>query len=194
MLGSIGYNFRHLFDFAGRDARQTFWYWVLFVVILNIVVSLAISGPMMADAMSAGFAAAQGDDPAMVQTAVMERMAGKVEALVWLSIIVGVVNIVLMAASFVRRLHDSGKSAIWAVLAGAVQVVVLVMALGQIGETQEMLRNAAAARTAQDAFAMQGQMAWRGLLGWVPLIILIVFGVMKSDPGSNGYGEEPVRF
>jgi hypothetical protein len=36
MLGAIKYNLSHLLDFSGRDARQTFWYYVLFLVMLDI--------------------------------------------------------------------------------------------------------------------------------------------------------------
>jgi uncharacterized membrane protein YhaH (DUF805 family) len=34
MLASIKYNLSHLLDFSGRDARQTFWYYVLFLFIV----------------------------------------------------------------------------------------------------------------------------------------------------------------
>lgn len=29
MLEALRYHIRHLADFSGRDARQTFWYWFL---------------------------------------------------------------------------------------------------------------------------------------------------------------------
>ena len=31
MLAAIKHNLANLFNFTGRDARQTFWYYVLFV-------------------------------------------------------------------------------------------------------------------------------------------------------------------
>ena len=34
MLGAIKYNLANLTNFSGRDARQTFWYYVLFLVII----------------------------------------------------------------------------------------------------------------------------------------------------------------
>lgn len=195
MLGAIKYNFRHLLDFSGRDARQTFWYWVLFVVIVNIIVSLAISIPMTMGAMSTMFEATRsGVDPAMAEAAMLDEMSAMARPLVWVSIAVGLANVVLLAAAFVRRLHDSGKSAAWAILAGAVQLVALYLALEQVNAAEAMIRNAASAQSAQEAFGAQGELAWRSLLGWVPLLILIVFGVMKSDPGPNAYGAEPVRF
>lgn len=193
MLDAIGYNFRHLFDFSGRDARPTFWYWVLFVVLLNVVLSLAISIPLVISAVSAGMASGVGN-PAAAEAAMAQGIAGMAEPLIWVSTAIGLANIVLLAASFVRRLHDSGRSALWAVVAGAVQVVTMVLALEQVGEAEAMIRQAAAAQSAAEAFAWQEGMAWQSLLGWVPLVILAVFGVMESDEGPNRYGQEPVRF
>lgn len=193
MLGAIGYNFRHLFDIQGRDARQTFWYWVLFVVVLNVLVALGISVPMTVGAVSASLENA-GGDRAAADAAVLVSMVGMARTLVWVSIVVGIANIVLMASAFVRRLHDSGKSAIWAILAGAVQLVALFTALTQVADAEAMIRAAVAAQSSDEVFAMQGRMAWQSVIGWLPLIVLIVFGVMKSDEGANRYGEEPVRF
>ena len=191
MFEAIGYNFRHLFDFRGRDPRRTFWLWALFVVLLNIVVSLAISIPLGIEAVSVGMAGPQSD--AAVESAIVERMASMAETLIWLSIAIGLANIVLLAAAFVRRLHDSGRSALWALVAGAVQLLSLGLELGQVGDAEAMIRAATAARNAEEALALQGGMAWQGLIGWIPLIILVVFGVMASDPGPNRYGEPPAQ-
>jgi uncharacterized membrane protein YhaH (DUF805 family) len=57
-----------------------------------------------------------------------------------------------------------------------------------------MLRNAAASGSEHPGLAMPSQLGWQSVLGYVPILIVIVFGVMKSDPGANRYGEEPVRF
>lgn len=59
MLASIKYNFRHLLDFNGRDARQTFWYFVLFVYLVTVAISMVVMIPMMASMFSQVFAAAQ---------------------------------------------------------------------------------------------------------------------------------------
>jgi uncharacterized membrane protein YhaH (DUF805 family) len=58
MLGAIKYNLANLFNVSGRDARQTFWYYVLAIVVLHIAASMAISIPMMATAMASAFEAA----------------------------------------------------------------------------------------------------------------------------------------
>jgi uncharacterized membrane protein YhaH (DUF805 family) len=193
MLQSIRYNFAHLFDFSGRDARQTFWFWMLFVVLLNIVASLVISVPMTMGAVSEGVDAARAGNEAAVQAAVLDRMGGMAQTLIWVSVAVGIVNIVLVAAAFVRRLHDSGKSALWAAIAGLAHVAALVLALDQVGDAEAMIRQAATATSAQEAMATQAQFGWQAILGWLPLILIVVFGLMKSDEGANRYGEAPVR-
>jgi uncharacterized membrane protein YhaH (DUF805 family) len=40
---------------------------------------------------------------------------------------------------------------------------------------------------------MQGQ-AFDALIGWLPMLIAIVIGVLKSTPGPNRYGDAPVKF
>lgn len=194
MLASIRYNFAHLFDFAGRDARQTFWFWMLFVFVLNIAASMLISVPATFGAIgSAMDAARSGGDQTAVQAAVMARMSDMIRTMVLVSIGIGLVNVVLVAAALVRRLHDSGKPGVWAVAIGALYVVSLVAAYQQIGAMQSAMAHAAAGGSPGDMMAFQRTTGLRGLLGWAPLILVIVFGVMKSDPGPNKYGDEPVR-
>jgi uncharacterized membrane protein YhaH (DUF805 family) len=113
--------------------------------------------------------------------------------MVLVSIGIGLVNLVLVAAALVRRLHDSGKPGVWAVAIGALYVVSLIVAYQQIGAMQAAMSHAAAGGSPEDMLAFQRTTGLRGLLGWVPLILVIVFGVMKSAPGPNKYGDEPVR-
>src|SRR5688500_6326199 len=80
MLDAIKYHFRHLTDFSGRDARQTFWYWMLFLFLINMAVSIAATVPMMVDMMSSAFAAAErGDDPVAAQQVALAQMAGSMQ-------------------------------------------------------------------------------------------------------------------
>lgn len=46
MLGAVKYNLANLANFKGRDARQTFWYYVLFLVIVQFAVSMVFTIPM----------------------------------------------------------------------------------------------------------------------------------------------------
>ncbi|MGX7952729.1 DUF805 domain-containing protein [Tsuneonella sp. HG249] len=194
MLGAIKYHFRHLADFSGRDARQTFWYWFLFLFIANIGVSIIATVPMMIEAMTVGLEAARSGNEAAAEAMIMDRMAGRVESVVAVSLALGAANLLLMAASFTRRVHDSGKPGIWAAVTGVLYLASLVWSWMSAGEAAEMMRQVAAARNPTTALEMQGQMAWQGLFGYLPLIMLLVFGILKSNPGPNKYGAEPVRF
>jgi uncharacterized membrane protein YhaH (DUF805 family) len=199
MWQTIRYQFGHLAEFRGRDTRQTFWYWFLALVVANVVVGLAMSLPLTTSAMGTAMAGARsGGDPAAVeaaaQAAMMNQMADSMKPLILAGIVVGLINIVLLGASFVRRLHDSGKSALWAGLAAAVYLVSLWASWASADRIVSAMHQAAAQGSARLAGDLQQQLGWQQLVGYVPLIIIIVFGVMKSDPGPNRYGEEPVRF
>ena len=43
-------------------------------------------------------------------------------------------------------------------------------------------------------YAMQAEMGLPGMVGYIGYLVVIIFGVLKSEDGPNQYGEEPVRF
>lgn len=47
MLDAIRHGLSNLLAFAGRDARQAFWYYVLFVYIVTTAISMCISLPVV---------------------------------------------------------------------------------------------------------------------------------------------------
>ncbi len=194
MLGAIQYHLRHLADFTGRDARQTFWYWFLALFIVNIVASTIATVPIMIETMTIGFEAARNGNPEAAQATMMSAMGDRVASMIVLSLVLGAANLLLIAAAFVRRLHDSGKSGIWALVAGVVYVVSLLLTWSRADDAAALMREIAAAQDPDTVFAMQSKMAWEGLLGYVPLVMVIGFGLLKSDPEPNRFGEEPVRF
>jgi len=194
MWGAMKYHARHLFDFSGRDARQTFWFWFLFLFIVNLVVGMAMSIPMTVSAMSTAFDSARSGDPVAAQAAMMNQMAGSMRPLIIGSIVVGLFNLVLMAAPLVRRLHDSGKSGLWAALIGAIYLASLAYSWTNADKVVATMRQAATAGVTNPVSGMQAQLGWQSLLGYVPMIMVIIVGLLKSDPGPNCYGAEPVRF
>ena len=194
MLGAMKYHAAHLFDFHGRDARQTFWYWFLFLFIVNIAVGVVISVPMTMSAMSTAMEATRSGDAQAAQAAMMAKMASSMRPVLIGGIVLGLVNILLLAAAFVRRLHDSGKPGIWAAIAGAIYLFSLWVSWDRADEMVAMMQQLSDASDPQGAIAAQTRMAWQSLLGYIPIVMVIVFGVLKSDPGPNRYGEEPVRF
>ena len=194
MREALRYHFKHLLVFYGRDARQTFWYWFLFLFILNMAASLVMTLPVTMDAVTAGFEAAKGGDEAAAQAAMMSQMAVIMKRVIVFSLAMGVINLMLMAAPLVRRLHDSGNTGLWAIVAGAIYLASLLLTWSRADQAVALMRRLAAAHDPQMMLGMQTRLAWDGLLGYVPLIMVIAFGLLKSTPGPNRYGERPARF
>ena len=194
MREALRYHFKHLLVFYGRDSRQTFWYWFLFLFIVNIAATLIMTLPVTMDAVAVGYDAAKDGDEAAAQAAMMSQMAVVMKRVIVISLAVGVINLMLMAAPLVRRVHDSGNTGLWAIVAGAIYLASLALTWSRADEAVALMRRLAAAHDPQMALGMQTRVAWDGLLGYVPLIMVIAFGLLKSTPGPNRYGGRPARF
>lgn len=194
MLGAIKYNLSNLATFTGRDARQTFWFYVLFLVLAQYAIGLIIAMPMMGDSMSTAFKAAQsGAAPEQVQAQMMARMAGMMRTSMLASAGVSVVSALMLLAAFVRRLHDSGRPG-WI---AAIPLLLVLASLGYSMSHLEPMLDAMAHLDAAKPTAMleaQRPMLMAGALSWVGYLIVIVFGAWPSTDGPNVYGEDPVRY
>lgn len=199
MLGAIRYNLTHVLDFGGRDARPTFWYYVLFLVILNFVAGILISIPLMAGSMGTAIEAARsGAGEAEIQAQVMGQMSSAMGSTLWLSLATNAVTALLLLAAFVRRLHDSDKSGWWALLPLASQAASAAVSIRVMGTMQQMMQEAMAAGSdggpMQSVLDRQQEFAAYGLIGWIAPLVVIGFGILRSTDGPNRYGAEPVRF
>lgn len=199
MLGAIKYNLTHLLDFGGRDARQTFWYYVLFLVVLNFAVGMIVSIPLMIGAVGTAIEAAQaGVDPQEAQALVTARMADAMGGTLWLSLVTNLAMALLVLAAFVRRLHDSDKSGWWALLPLAGLAVSTAVSIQVMGAMQEMMRDMMIVGgdpvKVQAIVERQQEFAAYGLIGWIAPAVVIGFGVLRSTEGPNRFGDEPVRF
>ena len=197
MLQAIKYNLTHLADFSGRDARQTFWYYVLFLVIINIAVSMVMTVPMMLSAFKGVITAAQaGASEETIQAQMASQMAGGMSGMIWVTAALSLLLMVLFIAAFVRRLHDSGKSGWWAIIPVATQLFSVGLTYTMAGELESYMMAAQSAKDLEAVQTLQAQ-APGGLyaqVSWIGYIVVIVFGAMKSTPGPNVYGAEPVSF
>ena len=196
MFGAVRHGLVHIFDPRGRDARQTFWYYVLFVVLLRVAGGMVVSIPLTVNMMRAGFEAAQRNDgEAVVQAQMMQQMTGMMQTMAGVGIVIGVVTIVLLAASLARRLHDSGLSGWLVLVPGLSYAVALAMLPVQMDRTIEVMqRMQAPGSAATNPMAMMQAQGPIALLGWVPALFVVIFGVLKSTDGPNRYGDEPTRF
>ena len=199
MLGAIKYNLTHLLDFRGRDARQTFWYYVLFLVVLNFAIGMAVSIPMMFGAIGTAIEAAQaGVGEQEMQAQMMAQMQGAVGGTVWVSLATSIAMALLMLAAFVRRLHDSDKTGWWALVPLGAQAASTVVSIRMMDAMQALMRDAAVMGgdpvKVQAIMERQQEFAGYGLIGWIGPLVVIGFGILKSTDGPNRFGEEPVRF
>jgi uncharacterized membrane protein YhaH (DUF805 family) len=192
MFGAIKYALTNLKNFQGRDARQTFWYFVLFIVVLRFVAGLFISVPMTAKMMGAAMEGARnGADQSAVQAQMMQSMAGMMSTMMWFGLAVGIVTGLLLLASLVRRLHDSDLSGWWALLPVALYALQLSLMSGQVKKAAAIMAAIDPTQPPNPVAIMQ-QQGWMALLGWLPLILVIIVGLRRSTGGPNRFGDEPV--
>lgn len=196
MFGSIQYNLAHLLDFRGRDARQTFWYYVLFLVILRIIVAIGVSIPMIGGVMSQAMDAARSGvtDQQALTASMLGSIGPWLHTAALISIVAGLVTTLLLLASFVRRAHDSGNSGWWVALPLAAELFDLGLRYQNLSRIGQVLDQAAQQVQSGGAMNFTGQSSALGMIGWIAPLVLLVFGVMKSTDGPNRYGDEPVRF
>ncbi|MFD2579086.1 DUF805 domain-containing protein [Novosphingobium colocasiae] len=107
MFEAIRYNLAGLANFSGRDSRSTFWFYMLFLfvvyMILSVVGGLVVAGGMIGGAFEAAKA---GADQVEVNRQIMSRFETTIRMSAWLNVVVTLVIVALVAASFTRRLHD----------------------------------------------------------------------------------------
>jgi uncharacterized membrane protein YhaH (DUF805 family) len=194
MFGSIRYNLTHLFDFRGRDARQTFWYYVLFLAIIKFLAGIAIAVPLIANMVSQIMAAARAGvtDQQELNAMMASQMGGWAQSMVPFSIGLNLIMAALFVAAFVRRLHDSDKSGWWAILPVATQLTTIWVSYRSLGNMQNVMLDAMQHPGA--GMQYQSTMAPYTAIGWLGYLVVIVFGVFQSTPGPNRYGEAPVVF
>jgi uncharacterized membrane protein YhaH (DUF805 family) len=194
MLGAIKYNLANLANFSGRDARQTFWYYVLAIVVVQFAAGMAITIPMMVDGFSTAFQAAQGGmDAAALEQQMNAQIMGKMQDMMWISMGISVVCALLLVSALVRRLHDSNNSGWWAALPFGLYAYVLSRTPAQMDRAMEMM-DSASSGTPPDPMAMLQGQATDTLIAWLPYLVVIIIGVLKSTPGPNRFGDSPVSF
>lgn len=183
----------HLTDFQGRDPRQTFWFYVLALVLLQILIGIVASIPMIVSMFNSIFDAAQsGADPADMEVQMMTEVSGWLGPMAWVSAAGSVLTVLLFVAAFVRRLHDAGFSGYWAAIPIVTQAAAVAFSISQIGEMQRIFA------TVSDPVEMQqlqNDLATDPMhsIAYIGYLAVIVFGVLKSQQGPNRYGEEPQR-
>ncbi|MCB2085686.1 MAG: DUF805 domain-containing protein [Sphingomonadaceae bacterium] len=193
MIASVKYNLANLGNFNGRDARSTFWWYMLFLVLIQFVLGLITQIPMYAEMFGSAIEAAQnGVDPADMNAAMAANIGDTMRTATYLGTGVTVLASALFVASFVRRLHDSGKPGWIAILALAPVLYTAITNALNIDELIEMTQSMMTQSDPNVAMGDQSRLYFSSILGWVGYLVTIIFGVLESDDGPNKYGEQPV--
>lgn len=196
MLGAIRYGLANLLNFSGRDARTTYWYYVLFLYLTATVLTIALMAPayvrMMSVVMRLSF-----ENPENVQainTYMALAMGDMMESMFSLSLFYAAFHMILLAASLVRRLHDSDLSGYWALVPAGFLLLQTALMPGYISDMKSAFAGLYSPDPAHALRAL-GQFSSPVLfLGLIPLAFVVVAGVRQSTAGPNAYGEAPVRF
>ncbi len=195
MFGSIKYNFANIFNFDGREARQTFWFYMLFLFVLQVALGMIAAIPMYAEMATGAFGVAQaGGGEQDVQSAMLGKIGGMMKSQVLIAVVIGAIASILFSAAFVRRLHDSGKTGWWLLLVLVPYLGSLAFNLVNIDATIALTEEMMTMTDPDQQVALQSQLYRYSALGYLAYIPVIVFGIWKSDDGPNRYGEEPQRF
>ncbi|PEQ11236.1 hypothetical protein B2G71_18285 [Novosphingobium sp. PC22D] len=196
MLAAVKYNLAHLVNFEGRDARQTFWYYVLFLFImqyiLGFVVAIPVFGSMFGEIINA---ATRGASEVETEAMLMGRMASSLRMTMNVQLALGFVFWLLLVAAFARRLQDSGKPGWIAFATFALAIAGQLYGLWYAGRLiDRMAVPPGGGNPVMAMNGMRGQVLGMSLFGWLPTILVVGFGILRSDEGPNRYGDEPVRF
>ena len=196
MLNAIQHCMANLTNFAGRDPRTTFWFFVLFLFLVQVVITTIASVPVYAALISGMVdAASQGVEPSSVTQDLAQDMAGDMRLISYVSMAVGAAVALLLLAAFVRRLHDAGFSGWIAAIPLATQafsIAYVYSSLDQIEEvTSAVLAEGFSGGSGANAYAVQVEMGALGLVGYIGYAVIIGFGVLKSQDGDNRYGPNP---
>nr|WP_255351668.1 DUF805 domain-containing protein [Novosphingobium sp. ST904] len=122
----------------------------------------------------------------------MAQMAGYMRTSMTVSSIVSVLAGLLLMAAFARRLHDSGRPGWISVLTFLLSLSSKAIVWSKMNEIVSTMRTVSP-ENFETAFAMQSKLVGASLLGYAAILLVIVFGVWPSSPGTNRYGPPPVR-
>lgn len=171
---SIKTCFKKYAVFKGRAARAEFWWFILFLLLLELAASF-IGGLLMVPLLLKG-----NFTPDAIQGAMMPVTVGY-----------GAIELALLLPSLgvlTRRLHDTNKSGWWIVAYYVLALVLLALlfALSLMGVSDY-------APDAEMPTGIVMAFAFLGLLLFAFCIVLLVWCVKRGTVGPNRYGPDPLE-
>ena len=120
LIEATRYCFRNALNFKGRAARYEFWNFVLFIILVDIVltiINILIFGPTVTE----GFQVSIDSNGNQTSGLIIEQDYNSG----WFGTVFGLVVLLPFVAVSVRRLHDRGRSA-WFLLIPAVGLAIAI--------------------------------------------------------------------
>ncbi|GAB5347558.1 DUF805 domain-containing protein [Alteriqipengyuania sp. 357] len=176
MGNAIRHGFANLTNFSGRDSRTLFWWWVLLIVVITFAISFISGIVFAAGSMGTAFQAASGEvDQAQIQAEMMRSMAGSLGTQAWIGVAISLIGLVLLIASFVRRLRDAGLPVLIAVIP---VITTLIAAYASVAGVQEMqaLMMSGDQQAMNEAAADPGL----GMVAYIGYLVVIVCGLIPT--------------
>lgn len=177
MIEAIKYNLGNLTNLEGRDSRSTFWYYILFLVLVQFLIGLVIgtvfAGPAIADVIRASSDGASRYD---MHAGMMREMSGTLAAQAWIGAFISLAVLALFVAAFVRRLHDS-RNPTWIVVIPVITTLVGIYAsISMIGP----MAGAMASGNMDGMMEANKSFMLPSLVPWIGYLVVIFMGVLPS--------------
>ena len=173
---AIRHGFANLTNFLGRDSRSLFWWWVLLIAIvvfgLRMITGIVFALGSMGSAMQAGAAGIAQDQ---IQADMMRNMAGSLETQAWIGVAISLIGLVLLTASFVRRLRDAGLPVLIAVVPVIATLLAAYASVTAVDQMQQLMMSGDI--QAMDEAATKPTL---GLAAYIGYLVVIVCGVFPS--------------
>ncbi|MEL7197142.1 MAG: DUF805 domain-containing protein [Pseudomonadota bacterium] len=180
MGDAIKHCLANLTNFQGRDSRGTFWWWILAVVIVNFGFSM-ISGLIFTVSSMSGAmqSIGAGGDQEQIQAEMMQAMAGSLGIQTWIGVAISILGLLLIIATFVRRLNDANLPGFIAVIPILTTLAGAYFSVSFVGEMSEVM----ASGDLEAINALSSTSGLWGSLSWVGYLVVIVCGLI---PGKDG--------
>jgi len=187
IVAAILYNFRNLIRFSGRDTRAQFWPYVIFIFIVQSIISVIIMIPIMINMMAKIFLAVQQQaakphaplDQRAIDQIIQGLYSDMGSVLTITSPILTGLLVALIAAAVTRRLHDRNMHGYW----GLVPLPFTIVGLAAMPKMF-------ATWPYRPDFGLFGLLLLNSLIHLAAIIVLIVLLAQRSVAGANRFGAE----
>lgn len=196
IMAAVRRGLRGALDFSGRDTRQQFWPYAIFLFIAKSGLTYLAMIPDMMRMMTgvqrvieqaqrgqAAGGSGQAPFPSGTQPIPPELIPDFTNTMIWSSILT-VIAMLLLATAVTRRLHDRDKRGFWGLMPLPFAVFGLALAPQAFQDGMMTMANGA------PPSPLWSLLMINSLFYWVTLIALIVILAGKGTPGPNRFGAE----